>query len=96
MVRSHKNHINYEKYIRFYQNRIIFCIFLENKTKDQKNCKAMEIATQIIKKSISNNIFYSIIYLTNSKNIREKLGAIYAQVNYGIVYSILKKFLNHF
>lgn len=52
----------------------------------------IRIITQIIKKSINNNIFYNIIDIINLKKIWEKLYTVYSQISQKIIYFIFKGF----
>lgn len=56
----------------------------------------VEIATYIIKKDISNNIFNYIINIINLNKMKEKLCTICSQIGQRIVYFIFQKLLNYF
>lgn len=55
---------------------------------------AIRIATQIIKESISNNIFNNIIDIIDFRKMWEKLYTTCSQIGQKIIYSILQELLN--
>lgn len=61
--------------------------------KTKKNHMTIGSATEIIKKSIGNDIFNNIINFSNLKELWEKLYSTYSQVGQKIVQSILHEFL---
>lgn len=68
-------------------------IIWEQKIKE--NCMAIRTATKIIKVGISNDIFNSIINITDPKEMWKKLYSTYFPVGQKVVYSILQKLLNY-
>lgn len=65
------------------------------KQKTKENQRAIGMATQIIKKGVSNDIFNNIIDITDSKEMWKKLCNACSQVGQGIIYSILQELLNY-
>ena len=59
------------------------------KQKIKENWMVMGIAIQIIKESISNDIFNNIINITNLKKMWEKLHISCFQVGQAVIYPIL-------
>lgn len=56
---------------------------------------AVDIVEKIIRKGVSNQIAFNIIYLKDSKEMWDKLKSIYTEVCQGIVYFIFQEFFHY-
>lgn len=64
---------------------------MQIKKKDKNNA----IATKIIKQGVNSNLYINVISKEDLPKFRETLWHVYLQFGQRVIYSILKKLLNH-